>query len=272
MVVGEQTSLIPLGQAGKHKYFFEWKDYKMIQTDLKVICSLKDALTATLNATEAVSFKEYLEKRSSDLEKLNTTNLREILEETQELVWEDYKPNFLGLGQSKKKVFEILNYVSIVSTILSVVLVVGLCFFKRIKSLNSTTKIIYEELHRQKRQKQARKRQRYTEEERIYDIPRIIDEISMKNFPQAQHILTIIPENVKPEQPTKPKGRKLNKPFFGKGKQTANTKSNMAIQTDNVSHMVTDTSSTEEETYTSYPSPSMSTSMAYLIHGHICHI
>ena len=136
----------------------------MVQTNLKVICSVKNALSATvitINSSQVSNFHDYLQKRNNELGKLNTFQLRELLEDTKEMVWEDYKPNFLGLGKSKKTIFEILTYISTFTTALSMFFILGVCCYKRLKTLNSTTKIIYEELRRQKREKQTLKRQRY---------------------------------------------------------------------------------------------------------------
>ena len=192
MTVGAKTTLIPLGTKGKYNYFFKWEEYKMVQTNLKVIYSLKNALSATvitINSSQASNFHDYLQKRNNELRKLNTSQLRELPEDTKEMVWEDYKPNFLGLGKSKKTIFEILTYISTFTTALSIFFILGVCCYKRSKTLNSTTKIIYEELRRQKREKQTLKRQRYLPEKSIYDEPQILEEVSLRNLPP-----TVVPE------------------------------------------------------------------------------
>ena len=76
-----------------------------------------------------------------------------------------------------------LTYISTITTALSIFFILGVCCYKRLKTLNSTTKIIYEEIRRQKREKQALKRQRYLPEESIYDEPQILEEVSLRNLP-----------------------------------------------------------------------------------------
>ena len=110
------------------------------------------------------------------------------------MVWEDYKPNFLGLGKSKKTIFEILTYISTNTTALSIFFTLGVCCYKRLKTLNSTTKIIYEEFRRQNREKQTLKRQRYLPAESIYDEPQILEEVSLRNLPPTVPYPRTIPE------------------------------------------------------------------------------
>ena len=110
------------------------------------------------------------------------------------MVWECYKPNFLGLGKSKKMIFEILTYMFTFTTALSIFFILGVCCYKRLKTLNSTMKIIYEELHQQKREKQTLKRQRYLPAESIYDELQILEEVSLRNLPPTVPYPRIIPE------------------------------------------------------------------------------
>ena len=222
MSVGKKTSLIPLGTEGKYNYFFTWQNYRMMQTDLKVIYSLKDVLAATvitLNTSQAASFEDYIHKRSREHEKLHTTKLRELLDDTTELVWQDYKPNYLGLGKSKKTVSEIFTYVSLITTVLTILVTLGICCWKRLKNLNSTTKIIYEELHKQKRQRQSRKRQRYVPENIIYEEPQLLEEISLQTVPPVSSIPIITSQYV-PAQHTPTVGKRRRTEFVTEAIQT----------------------------------------------------
>ena len=194
----------------------------MIQTDLKVIYSLKDALAATvitLNTSQAASFEDYIQKRSREHEKLNTTKLRELLDDTTELVWQDYKPNYLGLGKSKKTVFEIFTYVSLITTVLTILVILGVCCWKRLQNLNSTTRIIYEEMHKQKRQRQSRKRQRYVPENIIYEEPQLLEEISLQTVPPVSSIPIISPQYV-PARHTPKLGKRRCTEFVTEAVQT----------------------------------------------------
>ena len=63
----------------------------------------------------------------------NITMLSERLENTTQIALQDYQPNYLGLGASKKKFFEWTSSFSTIATVTSIAVLIGLICYKRLK-------------------------------------------------------------------------------------------------------------------------------------------
>ena len=142
----DATKLTLVSMEGKYSYFLGWSKYQMIQSDQKIIYSIDNKLTVrNLSWTEpkqALDFSSYLRKKSLESVKNNVTQLRGLLDNTTELVAEDYKTGYLGTDFSRRDFNEVSGLVSIVSTILTVLGLILICSSKSIRRHSRMLKLL----------------------------------------------------------------------------------------------------------------------------------
>jgi hypothetical protein len=161
MEVNEISKLTVLDEQNKASYFFPWSDYKMIQTGKKVMYSLNNDLVVrnlTWKAEELhVVFNDYVRVSSQQKIEANITKIKEELKNVTDLAVLDYSPNFMGLGISRKNWTDFVGLFSFISTLLSILGIIALCCYKRLKKNNRLVKLIMDTLHQEKQEKRARK-------------------------------------------------------------------------------------------------------------------
>ena len=133
----ETTTLEVVSQPLKWTYFFEWSMYQMVQTNQKVIYALDNELTTRRlqweSETKLLKFGEYLEHKSNEALNKNITHLKKIIDNTTDIIAEEFVSNYKGFGISKNKFQEVCSLASIVLTLLSIIGVIGMCCLKQIK-------------------------------------------------------------------------------------------------------------------------------------------
>ena len=76
-------------------------------------------------------FQQYLESRVVYHRQQNLNELKSLIDETSELTWKNYEPNFLGFGESstKRKFLEGSSYASLVFNTFSILVLVYLYLY-----------------------------------------------------------------------------------------------------------------------------------------------
>ena len=141
MPKNETTKLVVASVPEKSSYFFQWSKYRMIQCQQNIMYALDNSLTVR-NLTEKTNeinldLIKYLKIREIQYHAQNISILSDRLENTTQIALQDYQPNYLGLGASKKKFFEWTSLFSTIVTFTSIVGLIGLVCYKRLKK-NST--------------------------------------------------------------------------------------------------------------------------------------
>ena len=176
MKVGETTQLTVLNQEQKYSYFFSWSTYKMIQSQQKVMYSLDNELVVK-NLTwksekMSVDFHEYVKITAAKQIATNISRLQETLDNVTSIAEMDFKPNFLGLGISRRKWTDFTGMFSLVVTILSMLGFISVCCYSRIKKNNRLVRIVMDTMKQDRRERRMIK----------YNNPTLLEEQSMEDI------------------------------------------------------------------------------------------
>lgn len=157
----ETTNLEVIGDSNKFTYFLKWQQYTMIQCGRDIMYSLDNSQTATNLTIEATNIRldisSHLQTQETKLRSENITLLRHQIENTTKIALKDYEANYLGLGASKKQLFEWASYLSIVGTIISVLAFSCLCCFKRLKKNNRMLRTVLETTRQERERRRMQK-------------------------------------------------------------------------------------------------------------------
>ena len=146
MPIGRSTTLDIISVEGRSTYFAPWEAYSLAQTGQKLISSLEyaeDAITLSLweEPSKIKLLYESIRARARILQRQNLTTLRKIVDNTNDIIFEDLQPNFLNLGVSvtKKKFLEYFAYLSMAVSIISIIIMVA---FRCCKRQKNTTRLL----------------------------------------------------------------------------------------------------------------------------------
>lgn len=175
----ETSKLEVISQSNSQfSYFLKWTDFSMVQTDRSVMYALDNGLTVKSlkwkSPDQAVQLDRYLEVKSLESFNKNVSNLKKLLENTTDIVFQEFQDDYMGLGVTKNKFQEICSTVSIILTILSVLVFIGLCCWKRVQKHSEILRAALRSVNiRRQEERELRERMQYVE---MSPVPRVIVE------------------------------------------------------------------------------------------------
>jgi hypothetical protein len=177
MKVGESTQLTVLNKDNQFSYFFSWANYKMIQSNQKVMYSLDNELVVKNLTwkTEQISvdFRKYIKLTANEQIATNISNLRTKIGNLTSLTNMDLTPDFLGMGVTRKDWMNFTSMFSFITTVISILVVIGVCCYNRVKKSNRAVKLIMETLQQDRKERRMIKFSRSSglmEEEAIEEL------------------------------------------------------------------------------------------------------
>ena len=131
----------------------------MIQSNQKVMYSFDNELVVKNLSWKSdkisVEFHEFVKVTSNQQITANITKLKETLDSVTSLAKMDFKPDFLGLGISRRIWNDFTGMFSLVVTILSILCFIFVCSYSRIKKNNRLVRIVMQTLKQEKRERRA---------------------------------------------------------------------------------------------------------------------
>ena len=231
MARNETSRLTVLSTEGTATYFLPWKKYKLVQTGHDIMYALDHSMTVRnlswSGPEEKIDLKSYLAARSLEQSRKNISLLRELLDNTTRIALLDYEPNFIGSGTTKKRFFEICSYTSWILTLLSTLVIVLACCYRRVQKQNQMMKTVVDSIRHEKERRRLMRNNLYDSLDPV-PMPRMLAmerlPVEMADIPatsvlrRAQHPTSTIRRD-NPEKPVRIResGSRANPPqvFLG---------------------------------------------------------